>query len=58
MAAPARAGSEKETAAATNEAELDGMTKAQLLAFAEENDIEGVNASMTKARIIEAIRNA
>lgn len=58
MAAPASAGSEKETAAAANEAELDGMTKAQLLTFAEENGIEGVSASMTKARIIEAIRNA
>lgn len=35
-----------------------GMTKAQLLSYAEENGIEGVNGRMTKANILEALTNA
>ena len=34
---------------------LSGMTKAQLLAYAEENGVEGVSDRMTKAKIIEAL---
>lgn len=33
------------------------MTKAELLAFAEDNGIEGVNNSMLKAEIYEIIVN-
>lgn len=35
---------------------LDGMTKAELLEYAKENEIEDVNSSMNKAEIIEAIK--
>lgn len=34
------------------------MTKAQLAAYAQENDIEGVTTSMTKAQMIAAIEEA
>jgi hypothetical protein len=34
------------------------MTKAELLAFAEENGIEGVSSSMLKADILAAIEEA
>ena len=34
------------------------MTKAELLEFAAENNVEGVSSSMTKADIIEAIKAA
>lgn len=39
-----------------DDAELDGMTKAELLSYAAENDIGGVNSSMKKAEIIETIK--
>jgi hypothetical protein len=35
--------------------DLSGMTKAQLLAYAQENGIKGVNSSMLKADIYAAI---
>lgn len=38
--------------------DLDGMTKAQLLAYAEENRVEGVSSSMLKADILATIKNA
>lgn len=38
--------------------DLDGMTKAQLLEFAEAQGIEGVNSSMLKAEILEVIKSA
>ena len=38
--------------------DIYGMTKAQLLAFAEQNGIEGVNSSMLKADILSVIENA
>ena len=37
---------------------LDGMTKAELLAYAAENGIEGVSSSMLKADILAAIKAA
>jgi hypothetical protein len=37
--------------------DLSNMTKAELLAFAEQNGIEGVNSSMLKAEIYETILN-
>ena len=40
------------------EANLDGMTKAELLAYAAENGIEGVSSSMLKADILAAIKAA
>lgn len=36
-----------------NAADLSGMTKAQLLGYAEENGIEGVSSSMSKAEIYD-----
>lgn len=38
-----------------NAPDLTGMTKAQLLNYANENDISGVSASMRKADIYNAI---
>ena len=38
--------------------DLSSMTKAQLIAYAAENGIEGVSDSMTKAEIIAAIEAA
>ena len=38
--------------------ELESMTKAQLLEFAEEHGITGLNNSMLKADIIAAIEEA
>jgi hypothetical protein len=35
--------------------DIDGMTKAELLAFAEANGIEGVSSSMLKAEIYDVI---
>ena len=37
--------------------DFDSMTKAELLAYADENGIEGVNSSMLKAEIYEIIVN-
>ena len=37
---------------------LDGMTKAQLLAYAAERGIAGVSSSMLKADILAAIKAA
>lgn len=37
---------------------LSGMTKAELLAYAEEHGVTGVDGKDTKAEIIEAIENA
>lgn len=37
---------------------LDSMTKAQLLEYAEENGIEGVSSSMLKADILAVIKGA
>ncbi len=41
----------------TDDVGLSSMTKAQLLAFAEENGIDGVDSSMLKAEIYETILN-
>lgn len=38
--------------------DLDNMTKAQLLQYAEDNGIDGVTGSMTKAEILAVIREA
>lgn len=38
--------------------DLSGMTKAQLLNYAQEAGVEGVSSSMTKAAIIQAIEGA
>lgn len=38
--------------------DFDSMTKAQLLEYAEEHGIEGVNSRMLKADILEVITNA
>lgn len=38
--------------------ELDGMTKAELLSYAAENGINGVNSGMTKAEIYKKITEA
>ena len=38
--------------------DLDSMTKAELLAYAEQNGITGVNISMLKADILAAIKGA
>lgn len=35
-----------------------GMTKAEMLSYAKENGIEGVNGRMTKANILEVLENA
>lgn len=39
-------------------ANLDGMTKAELLAYAAEKGISGVSSSMLKADILAAIKAA
>ena len=39
-------------------ANLDGMTKAELLAYAAEKGITGVSSSMLKADILAAIKAA
>lgn len=44
--------------APANAVDLDSMTKAQLLAYAEENGIEGVSSSMLKADILATIKSA
>lgn len=36
--------------------DLDGMTKTQLLDYAEQNGVGGVNSAMRKADIITAIK--
>lgn len=41
----------------TDDVDLSSMTKAELLAFAEENGIDGVDSSMLKADIYETIIN-
>lgn len=41
----------------TNDVDFDSMTKAQLLEYAAENGIEGVNSSMLKAEIYNVIVN-
>lgn len=41
----------------TDDVNLSSMTKAELLAFAEENGIDGVDSSMLKAEIYEIIVN-
>ena len=41
----------------TDDDDLSSMTKAELLAFAEENGIDGVDSSMLKAEIYETILN-
>lgn len=38
--------------------DLDSMTKAELLAYAEQNGITEVNSSMLKADILAAIKGA
>ena len=38
--------------------DFDSMTKAELLAYADENGIEGVNSSMLKADILAIIKEA
>ena len=38
--------------------DFDSMTKAELLAYADENGIEGVNSSMLKADILTVIKGA
>lgn len=42
----------------TKDVDLSDMTKAELLAYAEANGIEGVNSSMLKAEIYAAIMAA
>lgn len=37
--------------------DFGSMTKAQLLAYASDNDIAGVNSGMTKAEIIEVLNS-
>ena len=37
---------------------LDSMTKAELLTYAEQNGITGVNSAMLKADILAAIKGA
>lgn len=44
--------------APANAVDLDSMTKAQLLAYAEENGIEGVSSSTLKADILATIKSA
>lgn len=46
------------TASLDDSVDLDSMTKAQLLSYAEENGIEGVSSSMLKADILAAIKEA
>ncbi len=41
----------------TDDVDLSSMTKAELLAFAKENGIDGVDSSMLKAEIYETIIN-
>lgn len=38
--------------------DLDSMTKAELLAYAEQNGVDGVNSAMLKADILSAIKGA
>lgn len=38
--------------------DLSSMTKTELLAYAEENGIDGVDSSMNKATIYEIVYNA
>ncbi len=40
-----------------DDVDLSSMTKAELLTFAEENGIDGVDSSMLKAEIYEIIIN-
>jgi len=40
------------------EPDFSNMTKAQMLEYAEENDITGVSGRMTKAEIMEVLQNA
>ena len=42
----------------TENVDLSSMTKAELLAYAEENNIEGVDSSMLKADIYNTIVNS
>ena len=50
---------EGETATESAEdADLESMTKAQLLEYAEEHGIQGVDGRLKKAEILEVIRNA
>lgn len=42
----------------TDDVDLSSMTKAELLAFAKENGISGVDSSMLKAEIYEIIVNS
>lgn len=59
MAAPASAGTSPEASiAAIDEADLEVMTKSQLLEYAAGMGIDGLKSSMTKASIIDAIRGA
>ncbi len=41
----------------TDDVDLASMTKAELIAFAEENGIDGVDSSMLKAEIYAVIIN-
>lgn len=41
-----------------NAPDFSDMTKAQMLEYAEENGIEGVNGRMNKATIMEVLENA
>lgn len=43
---------------AEDAADLDSMTKAQLLEYAQEHGIDGVSSSMLKADILAAIKEA
>ena len=44
--------------ASEDSVDLDSMTKAQLLEYAEANGIEGVSSSMLKADILATIKSA
>lgn len=41
-----------------DDVDFDSMTKAELLAYANENGIDGVNSSMLKADILTVIKEA
>ena len=38
--------------------DLSGMTKAELIAYAKENNISGVDSDMKKAEILDIIKNS
>jgi hypothetical protein len=47
-----------ESGSTVSNIDLESMTKDQLIAYAQENNIEGIKSSMTKAQITEVIKGA